>query len=137
LVFCGTILAADPPPPGALQLLPGYTHVPKQGFDSVAGEISKKDGLTIQYEIGRVRKPGAFALGGDFSDRAAGLRDAEWLKKQVVNGQTMNVAYSKDNMLYVSFPESGVNFHVKAKTPEEVAEVLLMLLTYPAAKKEP
>lgn len=130
-------LGADAPPPGSIQLLPGYVHEPLQGFDSIVGKISKKGGLTIQYEIGRVRKPGDLAVGGDFSDAAQRLpeKDRKWFKQQVVNGQPVNVAYGKDDVLYVAYPQSGVNFTSKVKTPEEVAEALLMLLTYPPAKK--
>ena len=65
---------APKPPPFGIKLLPGYPHEPKQGFDSVVGVISKKDGLTIMYEIGRVAKPGGLALGGDFADRTKQLR---------------------------------------------------------------
>jgi hypothetical protein len=120
------------PPPFGIKLLAGYEHEPKQGFDSVVGVISKEDGLTIMYEIGRVAKPGAPALGGDFSDRAKQLRpeQREWYKEQTLGGKQMHVAMAKDKGLYVSFPESGINFSVVTKSSEELAEALLMICSY-------
>lgn len=120
------------PPPFGIKLLPGYVHEPKQGFDSVVGVISKKDGLTIMYEIGRVAKPSGLALGGDFSDRPKQLRpeQREWYKEQVLGGKQMHVAMAKDKSLFVSFPESGINFSVVTKSTDELAEALLMICTY-------
>ena len=120
------------PPPFGIRLLPGYVHEPKQGFDSVVGVISKKDGLTIMYEIGRVAKPGGLALGGDFSDRPKQLRpeQREWYKEQVLGGKQMHVAMAKDQSLYVSFPESGINFSVVTKSTDELTDALLMICTY-------
>jgi hypothetical protein len=144
IVLCASVFlstsatAADPAkPPGAIVLPAGYAHVPKQGIDSIVGEISKKEGLTIVYEIGRVAKPGAPRLGGDFTDYALAVpeKDRQWLKKQTINGQTVNIAYGKDNLVRISFPDTGANFHATAKNSEELAEVLLIVLTYPTPKK--
>jgi hypothetical protein len=139
LIAASAAPAADAPPPGNLQLLPGYVHEPLQGIDSVVGRIVKKGGLTIQYEIGRVPKPGGLAIGGDFSNAAIRLpeKNRRWLKQQVVAGQPVDIAYGKDDLLLVSYPKSGVNFTATAKTPEELADVLLMVLTYPGEKAKP
>ena len=40
-----------------MRLLPDYRLQPLQGMDSIVGQISKPDGLTIRYEIGRIPKP--------------------------------------------------------------------------------
>jgi hypothetical protein len=123
---------APKPPPFGIKLLPGYEHEPKQGFDSVVGVISKKEGLTIMYEIGRVAMPGGLALGGDFSDRPKQLRaeQREWYKEQTIGGKQMHVAMAKDKSLFVSFPESGINFSVVTKSSDELVEALLMICTY-------
>jgi hypothetical protein len=123
---------APKPPPFGIKLLPGYVHEPKQGFDSVVGVISKKDGLTIMYEIGRVAKPGGLALGGDFADRPKQLRaeQREWYKEQLLGGKQMHVAMAKDKSLFVSFPESGMNFSVVTKSTDELTDALLMICTY-------
>jgi hypothetical protein len=139
LVLCGPLAAqnAPKPVPGGIKLLPGYAHEPKQGFDSIVGVIEKKGGLVIMYEIGRVAKPGGLALGGDFADRAKSLKEIQrqWYKEQTIAGQAVHIAMAKDGGLYVTYPESGVNFSVMTKTPEDLADALLMILSYQAEKK--
>ena len=77
-------------PPGGMSLLAGYEHKQLQGIDSVPGEIAKKDGLKINYETGRVTKPGQPRMGGDFNDSAKNMpaKNRKWYKEQVVNGPT-------------------------------------------------
>lgn len=116
-----------------IELLPGYVHQPLQGIDSIVGKLSKKGGPEVLYEIGRLPKPGAPRLGGDFTNQAEQLPAAQtlWRKKQKVAGREVHVAYGKDQRLVIStaFKTIGVNFSSEAKTPEDVAEVLLMILT--------
>ena len=33
------------PPPGDIEMLDGYTHIPRRGIDSTVGEISKVGGM--------------------------------------------------------------------------------------------
>jgi hypothetical protein len=118
--------------PFQMALLSGYQHEPLQGIDSVVGKISKAGGLTIQYEIGRVVKPGQPRLGGDFTDYAERLppEERQWLKTQQLPAGKVNLAYSKMDVLFASFPETGVNFNVTVKSAEELAEALLLILSY-------
>lgn len=120
-------------PLGGMQLLPGYVHQPLQGIDSVVGRITKKDGLTLTYEIGSLPQPGGLRLGGQFSDRPKQVppERLRWYREQVVHGQPVHLAYLKDNSLMVSFPLKGMNVHTKVENADEMAEALLMLLTYP------
>ena len=135
LVLCSSLAMAQEgrPAPGAIKLLPGYVHEPKQGFDSIVGTISKKGGLEINYDIGRVAKPGGLALGGDFSDRPklTPKETLQWYKEQVVQGQEVHLAYGKDNLLQVSYPAHGVNFSAKVTKPEDLADALLIILSFP------
>lgn len=133
LVFAGALSArAAEPIPFQMELLPGYKHEALQGIDSIVGIISHPDGLKIQYEIGRVSKPGELRLGGDFSDAAANLpaEQRRWLKERKVGSQQLHLAYSKEDLLVASFPLAGVNFHVQVKTADEMADALLMLLSF-------
>ena len=118
---------------GGMQLLPGYKHQPLQGFDSTVGEVKKEEGLRIIYEIGRLTKPGAPRIGGSFSDRPKQTPKDKirWYLEQVVGGQPIHVAYLKDNTLLASFPKKGTNFSVTVRNTGEMAEALLMILTYP------
>ncbi len=57
VIVCGTIgnaVAQDASVPGHIKLLPGYHHKHLQGIDTLVGEIAKKDGLSIKYDIGRL-----------------------------------------------------------------------------------
>ncbi|MGD8239572.1 MAG: hypothetical protein PVH68_13515 [Armatimonadota bacterium] len=136
LVLCltvsGHLLAADAPP-GGIRLLPGYEHRPLQGIDSIVGEIRKEGGLRISYEIGGLTKPGGITVGGQFSDRPKLTpRDqVRWYLEQTVNKQPAHLAYRKDSYLLVSFPQKGINFRVMIRSADEMAEALLMILTYP------
>jgi len=129
---------------GGIQLLPGYKHEKLQGIDSVVGRIVNPKGLTIHYDIGGIPK-GAIRFGGSFIDRPVKTPPAQlrWFKQQMVQGEPVHIAYLKNDTLLVSFPKSlpgkGINFSAKVKTPDEMADVLLMLLTFPhsqAAKKK-
>ena len=144
LVLCSCMLclmtvtpaAADDAHIGGIRLLPGYKHTPLQGFDSIVGEISKQDGLTIKYEIGAIPKPGALLLlGGMFSDRPKSTPkdQVRFYLEQTVNGQPVHLAYRKDNNLLVSYPKKGINLWVTVASADEMAEALLMILTYPNA----
>ena len=136
LVGLPTSAASANDPPGKMALLPGYKHEPLRGIDSIVGKISKPKGLVIQYEIGRVVKAGQPRLGGDFTDQAKAIAEAErqWYKEQTLGGQTIHLTLTKKDGLLVSYPDSGINFYVTVKTPEEVTEALLMILSYQGGK---
>jgi len=122
---------------GGMRLLEGYEHEVQQGIDSVVGRISKKGGLQINYEIGAVSKPGEPRFGGQFSDRPqlTPKEQLRWYREQLINGQPVHLAYRKDNVLLVSFPQKGTNFRVAVESPETMADALLMILTYPSSPK--
>jgi hypothetical protein len=133
VLLLGTSASWAASPLGGMKLLDGYKHVPLQGIDSIVGEIKKEGGLKLVYEIGSIPKPGQLMLGGGFIDRPQLTPDTmrRWYREQVVNGQKVHLAHRKDNVLLVSFPQKGMNVSVTVKTPEEMADALLMILTYP------
>jgi hypothetical protein len=134
--------AAVAAPPGGMQLLPGYTHKPLQGIDSIVGQIVKDDGWKISYEIGRVSKPGQPMMGGGFRDRPKLMPKTKvrWYREQTVSGRAVHMALTKDNTLLVSFPDKGMNFHATVRSFEQLADAMLMILTYsqpaPAGAKD-
>ncbi len=121
-----------------ITLQPGFAYVPRQGFDSIVGGIEKKDGLKISFEMGAIPPPGAPRFGGSFSNYATRVpeKDRQWLKEMDANGRKVHIAYGKDQMLIATSAteKEGVNFHATAKSPEEVADVLLMVLSLQKAK---
>ena len=137
-----TAVGQTPLPNGfEIRLLPGFTHEPLQGIDSIVGRLASKDGRQIQYEMGGIPAPGALRLGGHFVNQAQQLpeKDRLWLKEQIVGGRKVHVAYSKTNTLVISSASAteGVNFHTIAKDPGEVADALLMVFTLAEKKPKP
>ncbi len=120
-------------PLGGMRLLEGYKHRALQGIDSTVGQVEKKGGMTIHYEIGRITPPGAPATGGSFSDNAkmTPRKLLRWYREQTVNGQPVHIAYRNDNVLLVSFPRKGMNMNVRVRSIDEMADALTMILTYP------
>lgn len=104
----GPTMAADARIDG-MRLLPGFTHQPLQGFDSIGGKIGNKDGLQINYDIGGIPKPGGLRLGCQFSDRPklTPKKLVRWYREQVVNQQPVHLAYRKDNYSAGVISEEG------------------------------
>lgn len=125
--------AADEPKPlpGNLKPLKDYSHEPLRGIDSVVGKVVRKDGFTIQYEIGPIPKPGAPRFGGSFSDYAVAMRPEEraWFKEQPTPAGMVHIAQSKMGMLIISLPDVGANLTATPKTPEDTVEVILTALS--------
>src|SRR5262245_29066614 len=126
--------AKEPDPaPGAMKLLPGYQHTKDPGDDPLSGNIWKERGLDIYYDIG-----------GGGSATATRKAKALWYKEQVINGRVVQLALAvfpnKNRELYVSVPEGSdrfANFHTRVQSDEDVADMLLIVLTYtPAGKLE-
>ena len=129
----------------AIRLLPGFKHVQLQGIDSLPGKLVHTDGREIHYDIGRYYPPGGLRTGGAFENQA--LKSAEGncdvvVKQQMIGGLTFYVAHTAKGLTIstVSVPNrQGINFSCAAKTPNEVADVLLMVLSLqtPPAVDEP
>ncbi len=121
---------------GGIKLLPGYKHEPLQGIDSVVGRIVGPKGLVIHYEIGRIPR-GGFAFGGMFVNAAKRVpkQQLRLYREHQVQGHPVHVAYLKNGTLIVTYPKSlpgkGVNFRTKVTAPEQMADVLRMLLGFP------
>jgi len=49
----------------------------------------------------------------------------------------VHLAWTKQKRLLASYPKSGINFSVNVKTFEELADALLIILSYPEAPKVP
>ncbi len=111
-------------PPGSIKMLPGYTHQQLRGIDTQVGKFTCKDGPTIEYDIGE--------LAGNYAE--AQKDEATWFKKQVVNGQTVHLAFNKNKELTVTFTNGPANFFATIKSEEDMADVLLMVFTYTPPK---
>jgi hypothetical protein len=114
-------VAKADPPPGSIQLLPGYQHKTERGIDTAVGRIWKDGGITITYDIGMFA--GMYA--------SPHQKDQyEWYKEQSINNQTVRIALTKARQLRVSFVEAHASFLAIIAKEEDLADALLMILTY-------
>lgn len=115
---------AQPLPPGNIILLPGYSHRIGQGIDTAVGKISKENGLEIGYDIGGLA--GNYALEAYANEKI----NLVWFKVQKTNNLQLLITYLKDGSIYATFPEQNANFVSKIKTNEDLADFLIMIMTY-------
>jgi hypothetical protein len=122
-----TTLSSPEPAPGGIRLLPGYQHMPAQGIDSEVGYITQNGGLRIGYDIGFDNRP---------PDNVARLAQGlSWYREQRIVGRTVVCGKNKDSKTWVvALP--GARFYAEARTPEEMADLLLTALTFEDQKKE-
>jgi len=107
-------------PPGAMRLLDGYQHETLQGIDTQVGRIWKNNGPEVYYDIG--------ALAGNHARQSDMAR---WSKRQTIGANAFTLTMRTDDSVVLTFDKNTANFFIKGvRTQEELAEVLLMLLTY-------
>lgn len=112
-------------PPGGIQLLDGYQHKPEQGIDTLVGKIWKEGGPEIGYDIGD--------LGGDSASHIEADKIL-WKRQQHIGGRDAVIVMTRQNELYITFVHTdhleSANFWAKVTSPEDVADVLLMVMGY-------
>ena len=132
-LFCLFILSASAqnnnlskpprtPPSRGIKLLSGYVHIPLQGIDSWVGRIKKEGGLNIKYDIGR--------LAGEYVSRCLSENTCVWYKEQQLKGGLVKIAFTEDETIIATFPTTTANFYAEVKSQEDIADFLLMILTY-------
>lgn len=97
-------------------------HTREQGIDTRVGKISKPKGMTIGYDIG--------PLAGNYADGTRKDGKCAWFKKQKVNQQECQICLEKNGYIYATFPADYASFMGQTKSPEDVADFLIMILTY-------
>lgn len=111
--------------PGYIRLLPGYSIKPEQGVDSQVGEIVREGELSIAYDIGE--------MAGVYTNVCKWCENTKtqvWRKEQVISGHKAVVVFAKEKRLIVSFPETHANFYATIRSPQQMTDMLLMVLTY-------
>jgi hypothetical protein len=136
-------------PIGGIQLLKGYTYKNHPGVDTRVATISKADGMTIDIEYGLA---GAWVNQDDFNKYA-------WYKEQIINDHKVTMALIKPglktvweadvprnkesgNILLITIllnnvnndPDYVIDFKAEITSPEEMADMLLMVLSFEPAK---
>jgi hypothetical protein len=116
-------------PPKGVSLLVGYKHKSAIDFEgNQVGEISKRDGVKIKYEMGFSQ-----GMAVDADQKATYV----WYREQKTNRRTTRYALSKSNVLMISIPLDDTpntlhvaNFYGMIKKPQDIADMLLMVLPY-------
>ena len=134
LAFCLFILSASAqeqilkkrdntiPTPGGIKLLNGYVHTPGRGIDSTVGSIKKEGRLNIRYDIG--------VLAGEYVNHCRRDNTCVWYKEQQLNAGLVKIALQRNGIIVATFSRTMANFYTEARTEEDVAEFLLMILTF-------
>jgi hypothetical protein len=68
----------------------------------------------------------------DFGNAAESIDKSQvlWREEQTINGQRVVCVYTKSKELIVSFPKLVANFRAKIRNQNELAAMLLIVLTY-------
>jgi Ca2+-binding EF-hand superfamily protein len=110
-------------PISPMKLLAGYQQERLESDDTDYGRIFKKGGADFEYDIG----PGAF----NPNDFASPQDEVRWSRTQVTaTGKKVYVELRKDGFLSVFFPESITRFSGRVRGPEDIADILLMVMTF-------
>lgn len=116
------------PPPGNMSLLPGYEHYKGRGIDTSVGEIVKKDGMKIWYDIGH--------MAGRVLKQTYDKKTSQpYFKEVQVNGDTFLLTWNEAGEITTTFVKGYANFFAMAKTPEDFADFLLMVMTYSSGRQ--
>jgi hypothetical protein len=113
-------------PPHNIRLLDGYSWTAGITIDAAIGRITGETGFLINYSTSGVR--GFYSR--SFSERS----DLVWLKSQVYNGQSLDLALLKSGEFTVLFDKTSI-FSAKPKTDNDLADFLLMAMTFDSGAK--
>ena len=116
------------PAPGGIVLLKDYVHTKKRGIDTSVGEIKGTTGIVIRYDNG----PLAGNLAWRMNNQLPRLNNVGvlWYQEQVTNGLHIYLLRGEDNSIYASFPETCANFFAFNVNEQQLADFLLMMMTY-------
>lgn len=112
-------LSATPP---GIRLLPGYTERKGRPIDSIGGTISRPHGLVMGYDIGI----GA----GHYELDPRWTKHALWRTEQIINGKKAVCIFTKSKELLIAFPDDLTNFYAEIHSQRDLADMMLMVLTY-------
>jgi hypothetical protein len=100
-----------------IQLLPGYKVETEAGMEGPHGRIWNDSGLTIRFSI---------------TGRPYGYIESPrlWTIDQIVNGHHFFFSFNADQSMDVWIPDLGTQFDARIRNQQDLAELLLMVMTY-------
>jgi hypothetical protein len=116
------------PAPAGIELLPGYQHKGATDFEgNETGQIWKRDGLKINYAIGR-----SWGQEADPENKSAYIQYSE----QIISGRVVRFAFTKKKLFIISVPLDvtpntlhAANFSTKVSKPDDAADMKTMALS--------
>lgn len=146
-VFSASALVAQDLPYGNVKLLDGYKYKRSSTVDTINGLIFKPDGLRIEFESG---------ISEGYAVSPKDKKKYTWFREQTFNGHRVYIALSQpgagivwspenkrsqknSQILIVTFPRQfgpndAANFYAEVLNDMEIAEALLMILTFDPTK---
>jgi len=111
------------PPPGGIRLLSGYRYTCDDPGPCPYGSLSKQGGVTIKYFGGQT---------ANYVEAAREKKNVAWTRDQIVSGEKVQVAMTKDGKLLVTFDRGLArnNFVADVKSVEDASDMLLMVLGF-------
>ena len=117
-----------------MRLLKGYHHKTLPGIDTSIGQISKRHGLLISYDLGdlpvtveqKIRPP------RDWNRKCSWIKDdndSSVTGDTEINCKIDTYEDTRKKGLYVYFPD-GATFWARVKNQRQISEMLEMVLTY-------
>jgi len=140
--LASSLAAALDEPYGGIRLLDGYRFERSHTFDTINGVITKSGGLRIEFESG---------INEGYAVEPKNKTKYIWFREQTVNGHKVMLALAKRgvtpweprvtrnarpaNVLMVTFPgrigpQDAANFYGEVANEQEIADMLLMVLTF-------
>ena len=99
-----------------------FNHIPEQGIDSKIGKILNDDeSIIIRYDLGR--------LAGLYADPKE-ANNYKIFEEGEIDQTKYYYAVDKQDNLYVTFPDYGLNFIYKLKSNEDYRNILNLILTF-------
>lgn len=139
----GSAIRADEQPYGNIKLLDGYKYKRDHTFDTINGLIYKEGGLSIAFESG---------INEGYAVEPKEQNDYIWFRQQEINGHKVFLALTESGVgtkwepekprgpnprriLMITFPGKfgtmdAANFHAEVMGEKDIADALLMVLTF-------
>jgi len=108
--------------PSPIRLLPGYHAEIVSGWEGGAGgKFTKQGGPSIDFQM---------SLHTESAVESIDKAQVVWREEQTVNGQHVVCVYTRSRELVITFPSFVANFRTKIRNEQDLAETLLMVLTF-------
>ena len=112
-----------------VRLLPGYKIELRDGFEGdFGGRIWKPGGLSLDFDSG-IHNPKAID--------SIEAKDVRWRAEQIFDGHHVVLVYGTSGRVAISILDRAVNFRGKIRNQQDLAEMLLMALTFETSQGYP